>query len=115
MSIRNTKLRKKRKRSNADNVLNDMVDKLLKRKEHANKQFLEFEERRLTHEEQMEERRQIREQAHEKEMQMMFLQLMQQAMHRNAYASFPQCQLMRVTLRPHMRVCMHVYVSIDML
>ena len=30
MYIRNTKLRKKRKRSNADNVLNDMVDKLLK-------------------------------------------------------------------------------------
>ena len=44
-------------------------------------------ERRLKFEEQMEERRQIREQEHEKEMQMILLQLIQQAMHRNAYAS----------------------------
>ena len=88
MYIGNTKLRKKRKRSNADNVLIDMVDKLLKREEHADKRFMEYEERRLKFEEQMEERRQIRKQEHEKEMQMMLLQLIQQAMHRNAYASF---------------------------
>ena len=88
MYIGNTKLRKKRKRSNADNVLIDMVDKLLKREEHADKRFMEFEERRLKHEEQMKDRRQIREQAHEMEMQMMFLQLMLQAMHRNVSASF---------------------------
>ena len=72
----NIKLRKKRKRSNVDNVLNDMVDKLLKREEDADKQFMEFEEKRLKLEEQMEERRQIREQGHDKQMQMMFLQLM---------------------------------------
>ena len=66
-----------------------MVDKLLKREEHADKRFMEFvEERRLKFEEQMEERRRIRQQEHKKEMQMMFLQLMQQAMHRNAYASY---------------------------
>ena len=39
-------------------------------------------------EKQMEERRQIREQEHKKEMQMMFLQLMQQAMYKNEYASY---------------------------
>ena len=95
MYIGNTKLRKKRKRSNADNVLNDMVDKLLKREEHADKRFMEYEERRLKFEEQMEERRQIRKQEHKKEMQMMLLQLIQQAIHRNAYASFspmPACK-----------------------
>ena len=83
----NIKLRKKRKRSSVDNVLNDMVDKLLKR-EDADKRFMEFEEKRLKLEEQMEERRQIREQEHDKQMQMVFLQLMQQAMHRNLYAPF---------------------------
>ena len=66
----------------------DMVDKLLKREDNADKQLMEFEERRLKFEEQMEEQRRIREQEHEKEMQMMFLQLMQQAMHGNAYASY---------------------------
>ena len=66
----------------------DMVDKLLKREDNADKQLMEFEERRLKFEEQIEEQRRIREQEHEKEMQMMFLQLMQQAMHRNAYASY---------------------------
>ena len=85
----NIKLRKKRKRSNVDNVLNDIVDKLLKRDEHADKWFMKFEEKRLKLEEQMEERRQIRELEHDKQMQMMFLQLMQQAMHRNSYAPFP--------------------------
>ena len=85
----NIKLRKKRKRSNVDNALNGMVDKLLKREEDADKRFMEFEEKRLKLEEQMEVRRQIREQEHNKQMQMMFLQLMQQAMHRNSYASFP--------------------------
>ena len=65
-----------------------MVDKLLKREEHADKWFMKFEEKRLKLEEQMEERRQIREQEHEKQMRMMFLQVMQQAMHRNAYALF---------------------------
>ena len=64
-----------------------MVDKLHKR-EHADKWFMEYEERRLKFEEQMEERQRIREQEHEKEMQMMFLQLMQQAMHIIAYASY---------------------------
>ena len=66
-----------------------MVDKLIKREESADKRFMEFEERRLKFEEQMEEQRQIREQEHDRQMQMMFLQLMQQAMHRNSYASFP--------------------------
>ena len=71
-----------------------MVDKLLKREEHADKRFMEYEERRLKFEEQMEERREIREQEYEKEMQMMLLQLIRQAIHRNAYASFslmPTC------------------------
>ena len=66
-----------------------MVDKLLKREEDADKRFMEFEEKRLKLEEQMEERKQIREQEHDKQMQMMFLQLMQQAMHRSSYAPFP--------------------------
>ena len=43
----NIKLRKKRKRSNVDDVLNDMVDKLIKREESADKRFMEFQERRL--------------------------------------------------------------------
>ena len=50
---------------------------------------MEFEEKRLKLEEQMEERKQIREQKHDKQMQIMFLQLMQQAMHRNSYVPFP--------------------------
>ena len=49
---------------------------------------MEFVEKRLKLEEQMEERRQIREQEHDKQMQMMFLQLMQQAMYRNSPAPF---------------------------
>ena len=73
---------KEEERSNADDVLNDMVDKLLKR-EDADKWFMEFEERRLKLEEQTEER--SREQEHNKQMQIMFLQLMQQAMQKNSY------------------------------
>ena len=75
-----------------------MVDKLLKQ-EDADKRFMEFEDRRLKLEEQMEERSQIREQEYDKQMQMMFLQLMQQAMQGIHMLHFPLCQRMRMTFK----------------
>ena len=51
----NIMLQKKRKMSNVDNALNDIVDNLLKQEKDSVKQFMEFEERRLKLEEQIEE------------------------------------------------------------
>ena len=72
-----------------DESLDNMVEKLIKRDEIADKRYMELEERRLKREQEIEERRQIREQEHEKNMQMMFLQFMQQLMQSNSpYAGF---------------------------
>ena len=98
LCVGNTLLRKKRKRANVDESLNNIVEKLIEREEAADKRFIELEERRLKLEEQIEERRQIREQEHEKYMQTMFMQFMQQIMQSNSsYSGFPQCLIMTAT------------------
>ena len=86
--LENVLLRKKRKHTNVDESLNNVVDKLVKREDAADKRFLELEERRMKREEEIEERRQIREQEHEKHMQGMFMQFMQQMIQNNSYPRY---------------------------
>ena len=87
LCVGNTLLRKKRKRANVD----DMVEKLIKQEEIADKCYRELEEKRLKLEERIKERRQVREQEHEKNMQMMFMQFMHQMMESNSsYPAFSQ-------------------------
>ena len=74
----NSALRIKRKRPRVDAALDNMVAKLIKHEEAAEKRYIEFEERRMKAEQETEEKRQLREQKHEMDMQRMFLQFLQQ-------------------------------------
>ena len=56
LCVGNTLLRKKTKHANVDDSLNNMVEKLIKREEIADKRYRELEEKRLKLEEQIKER-----------------------------------------------------------
>ena len=54
----------KRKHANVDKSLSNVLEKLTEQEKAADKRFIELEERRMKLEEQIEERRQIREEIH---------------------------------------------------
>jgi len=90
--LENVLLRKKRKHTNVDESLNEVVEKLAKQGVEADKRFLEAEERRMKREEEVKERRQIRQQEHEKQMQGMFMQFMQHMMQNNSYPRYSSAE-----------------------